>query len=66
MSVPTTAIQSSARRRATGDRHAPVAPLVRRVLLFEAATFVVAAATHLGALLDGYAHARAATAETVR
>ncbi len=38
---------------------------IRLVLLFEAATFVVAAAIHFGALLEGYDHRKAGTAETV-
>jgi hypothetical protein len=35
------------------------------LLLLEAATFVAAASIHFGALLDGYAHRKAGTAETV-
>ena len=38
---------------------------LRRLLLFEAATFVVAASIHFGALVDGYAHRKAPIAETV-
>ncbi len=37
----------------------------RLFLLFEAATFLVAAAIHAGALIDGHAHHHAAVAETV-
>jgi hypothetical protein len=38
---------------------------LRALLLFEAATFVVAATIHFGGLVDGYAHRKAAIAETV-
>ncbi len=38
---------------------------IRVLLLFEAATFVAAAAIHFGALLEGYGHRKAGTAETV-
>jgi hypothetical protein len=38
---------------------------LRLLLLFEAATFVVAASIHFGALLDGYEHTKAGTAESV-
>jgi hypothetical protein len=37
----------------------------RFLLLFEAATFIVAASIHFGALLDGYEHTKAGRAETV-
>lgn len=39
--------------------------LVRRLLTTEAAIFGVAALIHLGVLIDGYQHAKAATAESV-
>jgi hypothetical protein len=39
--------------------------VLRLLLLFEASTFVVAAAIHFGALLEGYGHRQAGTAETV-
>ena len=39
--------------------------IARLFLLFEASTFVAAAAIHFGALLDGYDHRNAGTAETV-
>jgi anaerobic glycerol-3-phosphate dehydrogenase len=39
--------------------------ILRALLPLEAATFVVAASIHFGALLDGYAHRKAAIAETV-
>lgn len=42
-----------------------VITILRLFLLFEAATFVVAAAIHFGALLDGYEHDEAGTAESV-
>jgi heme A synthase len=38
---------------------------LRLLLLFEAATFAAAAAIHFGALIDGYGHRDAGTAETV-
>jgi hypothetical protein len=38
---------------------------LRALLLFEAATFIAAAAIHFGALLEGYGHQKAGTAETV-
>jgi MFS family permease len=38
---------------------------VRALLLFEAATFAVAALIHFGRLVDGYGHRKAGTAETV-
>jgi hypothetical protein len=38
---------------------------LRALLLFEAATFVVASTIHFGGLVDGYAHRKAAIAETV-
>ncbi|HEY3184377.1 MAG TPA: hypothetical protein VGJ77_16170 [Gaiellaceae bacterium] len=38
---------------------------LRTLVLFEAATFVAAASIHFGALVDGYEHHRAGTAETV-
>jgi hypothetical protein len=39
--------------------------ILRLLLLFEAATFVVAAVIHFGGLLDGYEHYKAGTAESV-
>src|SRR5215216_5341905 len=39
--------------------------VVRLLLLLEASTFVVAAAIHFGALLEGYGHLKAGIAETV-
>jgi hypothetical protein len=39
--------------------------VMRALLLFEASTFVVAAAVHYGALFDGYDHLKAGIAETV-
>jgi heme A synthase len=38
---------------------------LRLLLLLEASTFVAAAAIHFGALLEGYGHRQAGTAETV-
>lgn len=38
---------------------------LRLLLLFEASTFMAAAAIHFGALVEGYQHQRAGTAETV-
>jgi hypothetical protein len=38
---------------------------LRALLLFEAATFGVAATIHFGGLVDGYAHRKAAIPETV-
>ncbi|HEV8687658.1 MAG TPA: hypothetical protein VGQ84_10315 [Gaiellaceae bacterium] len=38
---------------------------LRTLLLFEAATFAVAASIHFGALLDGYEHTKAGRAESV-
>jgi hypothetical protein len=38
---------------------------IRLFLLFEAATFVAAALVHSGALIDGYEHRQARTAESV-
>jgi anaerobic glycerol-3-phosphate dehydrogenase len=38
---------------------------LRALLLLEAATFVLAASVHFGAPVDGYAHRKAAIAETV-
>jgi hypothetical protein len=38
---------------------------LRLLLLLEASTFVVAAAIHFGALVDGYGPREAGTAETV-
>lgn len=38
---------------------------IQLFLLFEAATFVVAALIHFGALLEGYQHQQAGTAESV-
>jgi hypothetical protein len=40
-------------------------PAIRRFLLFEAATFVVAASVHFGVLIEGYEHQKAAVAESV-
>ncbi len=37
----------------------------RLLLLFEAATFIMASAIHVGALLGGYEHTKAGTAEAV-
>jgi peptidoglycan/LPS O-acetylase OafA/YrhL len=45
-------------RRRSGNR-------VRLLMLFEAATFAAAAAIHFGALVDGYGHRDAGTAESV-
>jgi hypothetical protein len=39
--------------------------LIRVLLIFEASTFVVAAAIHYGALFEGYDHLKAGIAETV-
>jgi hypothetical protein len=39
--------------------------VLRLLLLLEASTFVAAAVIHLGALLEGYGHREAGTAETV-
>jgi hypothetical protein len=39
--------------------------MIRVLLLFEAATFLAAASIHFGALLEGYGHQKAGTAETV-
>jgi hypothetical protein len=38
---------------------------LRYLLLFESATFIVAASIHFGALLDGYEHTKAGRAESV-
>jgi hypothetical protein len=38
---------------------------IRLFLFFEATTFIVAALIHFGFLVDGYAHQKAGTAETV-
>jgi hypothetical protein len=38
---------------------------LRLLLLFEAATLATAASIHFGALLEGYGHRKAGTAETV-
>ncbi len=46
------------RRMSRGD-------LTRLLLLFEASTFVAAATIHFGALIEGYGHRKAGTAETV-
>jgi hypothetical protein len=42
-----------------------ILPALRALLLFEAATFIAAAAIHFGAFLEGYGHRKAGTAETV-
>ena len=47
-----------------GRRTFPVGVL-RPLLLFQASTFVAAAAVHFGVLLEGYGHRQAGTAETV-
>ena len=39
--------------------------IARKFMLFEAATFAVAALTHFGLLVDGYEHQHAGIAETV-
>lgn len=39
--------------------------MLRSLLLFEAAAFILAAMTHLGLFVEGYAHRKAATAESV-
>ena len=54
------------RRATVATRGAPRAMIsARLLLLFEAATFVAAAATHAGALGEGHRHREAAIAETV-
>ncbi len=54
------------RRRVDAMRAAPSATRTARTfLLFEAATFVVAAAIHAGVLVEGHRHREAAIAETV-
>jgi heme A synthase len=50
---------------APAGRRTSRAGALRLLLLFEASTFVVAAAIHFGALLEGYDHRAAGTAETV-
>ena len=56
----------SIRGRVDATRTAPAVTVVARLfLLFEAATFVLAAAIHAGALVDGHAHDAAAIAESV-
>lgn len=42
-----------------------MATRLRALLLFEAVTFVTAAAIHFGAFLEGYEHHKAGTAESV-
>lgn len=46
-------------------RKAATPTVAAGLLLFEAATFIVAAAVHAGVLGDGHTHREAATAETV-
>ncbi len=64
MSRPSAATRSASQPPRTERRPSRV-NLVRLLLLTEAATFVAAAAVHFGALVEGYAHRRAGTAETV-
>jgi hypothetical protein len=65
MSLPASETGSGHEPGVPAERRTPRVGLLRPLLLFEASTFVVAAAIHFGALLDGYGHRRAGTAETV-
>ncbi|HEV8651644.1 MAG TPA: hypothetical protein VG276_20180 [Actinomycetes bacterium] len=65
MSRLSAAIQSTNEPHARRARRPSRGNVVRLLLLFEAATFVAAAAIHFGALLQGYGHRKAGTAETV-
>lgn len=47
------------------DERLPRAQVIRLFMLFEAATFVVAALVHFGALIGGYEHRTAGIAESV-
>ena len=59
-------MRGSIRRRLHPTRGAPSKALVARLfLVFEAATFLVAAGIHAGALVGGHRHREAAIAETV-
>ncbi len=58
-------VQRPIRLRGGATRNAAPATVAAGLLLFEAATFIVAAAIHGGALGDAHTHRAAATAETV-
>ena len=59
-------LQRLIRRRVDATHSALTATVAARLfLLFESATFLVAAAIHAGALVDGHTHHQAAIAETV-
>ena len=47
------------------ERHTSRVGVLRLLLLFEASTFVAAAAIHFGVLLESYGHRQAGTAESV-
>jgi heme A synthase len=63
MNPPSSETGSGHEPDTAGRRTFPVGVL--RLLLFEASTFVAAAAVHFGTLLEGYGHRQAGTAETV-
>jgi hypothetical protein len=65
MNLPTSQTRSGPGPNAPAERRTPRVGLLRLLLLFEASTFLAAAAIHFGALLEGYEHRRAGTAETV-
>jgi hypothetical protein len=64
MNLPSSETGSGHEPDTAGRRTFPVSVL-RLLLLFQASTFVAAAAVHFGALLEGYDHGQAGTAETV-
>jgi hypothetical protein len=59
------AIQSGNEPHARRERPTVGSDVTRALLLFEAATFVGAAAIHFGAFYEGYGHRKAGIAETV-
>jgi hypothetical protein len=65
MSRPSSETGTGPEPNAPAGRRASRAGVLRLLLLFEASTFVAAAAVHFGALLEGYRHRQAGTAETV-
>ena len=65
MSRPSAQIQSGHEPDAPAERRTSRVGVLRLLLVFEASTFVAAAVIHFGALLEGYGHREAGTAETV-
>jgi hypothetical protein len=65
LSRPSPQIQSGHEPNAPAERRTSRVGVLRLLLLLEASTFVAAAVIHFGALLEGYGHREAGTAETV-